>query len=83
MFGIITYDLLFFVLPAALVAAFVITLWRYFSAKRENKKSPGTFSDETLKERKIALVVVSGILAVFVAVVVGLIAMLFTAVAFM
>ena len=83
MFGIILYDVIFFAVPAILLVFFAISLYRYISAKRENEETPDTFSAEEIKKRKIILIVASIIAATLVAIVIGFIAMLFMAVAFM
>ena len=84
MFGILLYDIFFFAIPLALIALFGISLYRYVSAKKQNKVAPGTFSDEEVKNRKVVLIVLSVVAGVLVAIVIGFIAlMLFMAVAHM
>ena len=83
MFGILLYDILFFSIPIILIALFGISVYRYVSAKKQNKVAPGTFSDDEIKKRKIMLIVLSVITAVLVAIVIGFIVLLFMAVAFM
>lgn len=83
MFGILLYDILFFGIPAILLALFGISLYRYVSAKKQNKAAPGTFSDEEIKKRKIMLIVLSVIVGILVVVVIGFLALLFMAVAYM
>lgn len=83
MFGIMLYDILFFGIPAILLLLFGISLYRYTSAKKENREQPGTHSPEEMKKRKLLLIVLSVIAGVLVAVVIGFIALLFMAVAFM
>ena len=41
MFGILLYDILFFGIPVILIALLGVCLYRYISAKRQNKASPG------------------------------------------
>ncbi|MBQ8523469.1 MAG: hypothetical protein IJ457_02470 [Clostridia bacterium] len=83
MFGILLYDILFFSIPIILIALFGISVYRYVSAKKQNKAAPGTFSDDEIKKRKIMLIVLSVITAVLAAIVIGFIVLLFMAVAFM
>ena len=83
MFGIILYDILFFAIPAIIIALLGVSIYRYVSAKRKNKLTPGTFSDEEMKKRKIWLIVSAIIAGALVIVVIGFIALLFMAVAFM
>ena len=83
MSGILLYDILFFSIPIILIALFGISVYRYVSAKKQNKVAPGTFSDDEIKKRKIMLIVLSVITAVLVAIVIGFIVLLFMAVAFM
>ncbi len=37
MFGIIIYDILFFAIPAIIIALLGVSIYRYLSAKRKNK----------------------------------------------
>ncbi len=83
MFGILLYDILFFAIPAALLAFWGISIYRYITAKKKNAQAPGSFSAQELKKRKTILVITSVIAGVFLAVVLGFIALLFMAVAFM
>ena len=83
MSGILLYDILFFSIPIILIALFGISVFRYVSAKKQNKAAPGTFSDDEIKKRKIMLIVLSVITAVLAAIVIGFIVLLFMAVAFM
>ncbi len=83
MFGIVLFDLLFFGIPAILIALFGISVYRYVSAVKQNKEIPGTFSPEEIKKRRIALIVFSVAAGVLAAVVIGFVWLLFMAVAFM
>ena len=83
MFGILLYDILFFSIPIILIALFGISVYRYVSAKKQNKAAPGTFSDAEIKKRKIILIVLSVVTGVLAAIVIGFIVLLFMAVAFM
>lgn len=83
MWSVLLYKLLFFGIPAIVLVLFVVSLVRYVVAKRKNKKMPGSFSDSEIKKRQIMLIVLSVIVGVFVVVVVGFIALMFMAVAYM
>lgn len=83
MFGVLIYDILFSVIPAGALVFFGISLVRYLDAKRQNKQAPDTFSPEDIRRRLISLIVSSVILGVLAAVVIGFIALMFMAVAFM
>jgi len=83
MFGILLYDIFFFAIPIILIVLFGISLYRYVSAKKQNKVTPGTFSDVEIKKRKIMLIVLSVIAGVLAVIVIGFIALMFMAVAFM
>lgn len=83
MFGVLLMDLLFFGIPAAAGVFFAISLYRYISAKKQNKRDPGCIRPGELKKRKMLLLAASVILGVFLLVVVGFATLLFMAVAFM
>ena len=83
MFGILRYDILFFGIPVILIALLGVCLYRYISAKRQNKASPGKFSDKEIRKRKIMLILVSVIVGILTAIVIGFIALLYMAVAYM
>ena len=83
MFGILLYDIFFFAIPIILIALFSVSLYRYISAKKQNKMAPGTFSDTEIKKRKIMLIVLSVIAGALAVIVIGFIALMFMAVAFM
>ena len=74
---------LFFAIPTISAGAFGVSLYRYLSAKKKNKLSPGTLSAEDMAKRKTALIVWGIIAGILVAMVVGIIVLLFTAIAFM
>lgn len=83
MFGILLYDILFFGIPAIVFVLFVISLVRFVAAKRKNKKIQGSFSESEIKKRKIMLIIMSVIVGVLAVIVIGFIALLFMAVAYM
>lgn len=76
-------EFLYFVIPFAAIIFFVVSLCQYLSAKKQNKRQPGSVSPQTLKNRKILLIVSSVIAGVLVAILITFVALLFMAVAFM
>lgn len=83
MFGVFIYDFLFFAIPIAAMLFFGISLYRYCSAKSKNKKIPESFPPAEMKSRLIMLIVSSVIMGVLLLIVIGFIAMLFMAIAYM
>lgn len=83
MLEIIIYNALFFAIPLLFIVLFGISLFRYISAKRQNRATPGKFSDKQIKTRGIILIVLSVILGIFVAVVLGFVGLMYMAVAYM
>lgn len=77
------YSFLFFAIPVSMVAFFGISLYRFVRAVSTNKKNPGAFSADEIKKRRLLFIVSAVIAAVLVAVVLGFIALLFMAVAYM
>ncbi len=69
--------------PITIIALFAISLYRYVSAKKQNKVVPGTFSDAEIKKRKIMLIVMSVIAGVLVAIVIGIIVLMSMSIAHM
>jgi len=76
-------SILYYLIPAAAVLFFVISLSLYREAKHRNKIAPGTYSDEQIKTRKICLIISSVIAGALVVVVLAFIFLLMMAVAFM
>ena len=81
MFDIV--EALYYIIPAAAVLLFGISLFRYCYAKHKNKRTPGTYSEEQMKSRKICLIVASVIAGILAVVVLAFIGLLMMAVAFM
>lgn len=77
------YDLIFFLIPIASVVAFGTCLYRYLYARHRNKTDPECFSERELGYRLSGLVITSVILFVVAVCFVGLIALLYLAVAYM
>ena len=74
---------IFYGIPVILLIFFFVCLYRFLSARKKNKINPGSFSDESMKLRKILLIISSIMLACLVIVVVAFIAILSSAVAYM
>jgi len=75
--------IIFFGLPAIMLVLFAVGLILYLTAKHRNKRNPGTYTDRQMKARFIFTVVTGIIAAVMAASVIGIMVLLFTAVAFM
>ena len=75
--------ILFYSIPAAVIAFFVVSLIRYLRAKKKNRNMPGTYTDTQLKARRLCLIVSSVIAGVMVTVVLAFVGLLFMAIAFM
>ena len=74
---------LYFAIPVAAILFFIVSLCLFLSARKQNKQQPGSVSAQTLRKRKIMLIVSSVIAGVFAAIVIAFIAVLYMAVAFM
>ena len=83
MFGILLYDVLFFAIPAIFLVLWGVSIYRYRAAKIQNREAPGSIPPESLKRRKLAVILLSVIFGVFVLVVLGFMGLLFMAVAYM
>ncbi len=77
------YIIIFFGIPVAALVFFIVSLCRFISAKSKNKKNPGTFTAEEVKNRKWLLIISSLIVGVLVAVVIAFIAVISMAVIYM
>lgn len=82
MYGML-FGLIFFGIPLGMIVFFGDCLYRYVSAKRKNKEEPGSFPEEEMKKRKTMMIVSAVAAGVVVAVVVGFLAMLVMAIAYM
>ena len=74
---------LYFAIPVAAILFFIVSLCLFLSARKQNKQQPGSVSAQTLRKRKIMLIVSSMIAGVLAAIVIAFIALLYMAVAFM
>ena len=59
---------LFFGIPLLTLGFFGISLFRFLSAKRANKKMPGAFGAEEIKRRKLLFIVSAVTSGVFIVV---------------
>lgn len=81
--GYVIFLCIFYGIPIGTLLFFIISLYRYFYAKRKNKREPGSFSPEEMQRRK-SLLKVSGVMAgVMAAVVIGLAVLLVMSIAYM
>ncbi|MBE6570396.1 MAG: hypothetical protein E7658_09310 [Ruminococcaceae bacterium] len=86
MFDLSMFDLvefLYYLIPAAALLFFGICLILYISARRKNKRVPGTFTEGQMRVRLICLIVSAIIAGLMLAIVLAFMALLFLAVAFM
>ena len=81
MFDIV--EALYYIIPAAALIFFGISLFRCCYAKHKNKRAPGTYTPEQMKSRKICLVISSVIAGIMAVVILSFIGLLMMAVAFM
>ena len=79
----IVLSILFFSIPLAAVAFFIVSLIDFISAKRTNNRQPNTYDERELSVRRTKLIVASCIAGVLVAVVVAIVILLWMAIAFM
>lgn len=77
------FGVLLFGVPTLSLALFFISLYRYVSAKRKNKRTPDAFSEAEIGARKMMLVIFSVISGVLLSILIGLTVLLCLAVAFM
>ena len=77
------YSIILYSIPVIIVVLFGICLYRYISAKNQNKNAPGTFPPEEILRRKIFLILASIALGIVVAVVLGFIVLMYMVIAYM
>lgn len=77
------YLYLFFGIPIAITAVFIVSLAMFLFAWIKNRKVPGSFSEQQIKSRGMFLIVMSCIFAVLFLVIVGFIIMLMFSIAYM
>lgn len=82
MLGIIM-SCLFFGLPAGAVAFFAVSLWKFLSLRKRQRRASDNVDPQLLKKWKMLLIVASCIAGILVAVVLSFVILLFLAVAYM
>ncbi len=83
MIGVYIFWGLFWAVPITVTVLFVISLCNYISAKKKNKEAPDTFSEDTMRKRKLFLIVMSALAGLIALMVIGLPALLYLAIGFM
>ena len=73
----------FWMVPIAALVSFIVTLCMYIASKKKNKREPGSIGECVMKARRNAFVVCSVVFGLVVAMIVALVILLYTAVAFM
>lgn len=80
--SVFTY-LMFFGIPLAALGFWVVSMLLYFPAKKQEKQVPGSVEPSKLRTYKFMFIVSSVIAGILLTVVVGFMALMFMAVAFM
>ncbi len=77
------FALFFYSIPLAVIVAFIVSLCLFISAKVKNRAVPDTFSKSQITTRLVFLIVSSVFLGIIITVAIGLIALMYMAVAYM
>lgn len=77
------YALLFFAVPPIVIIFFLVSLSKYRAAKARCAQEPTSADQKELKKRKTILIAASVIAGVLVAIVIGLIILVSTSIAYM
>ena len=77
------FEMLYFVIPAAFLVFFIVSLCLYVCAKIKNKKKAGSVEESRVKLYKMLLIISGIIVGVIAAVVISFITLMFMAVAYM
>lgn len=77
------FEMIFYAMPIVVAAFFVVSLILFLSAKGKNRKQPGTVPSEEIKWKKLLLIISAVTLLIYLAIAIGLILLIATAVAFM
>ncbi len=83
---ILTYVFVYgvlFGLPIAAEAFLAVSIFRFVSAKVKNKRVPNSYTDKQIKTRLILLIVSAAIFLTLIAVIIGFVLLLFSAIAYM
>lgn len=81
--GSIIFGILLFAIPALLFTFLIISIIFYVSGIQKNKKNPGSVPAKTIQSRKIALVISAILSALVIVIVIGFVAMMYMAIAYM
>lgn len=76
-------SLIFYIIPILVVVSFITSLIMYLTAKSKNKKNPNTFTTSQIYARKVWFISSAVVLGIMVAIVGGICALLYMAVAYM
>ncbi len=83
MFQQMLVNMVFYGVPLLVAGFFLVSLYRYFSAKRRNEAEPGAFSDEEMQRRKTLLKTSLTLVLILLGVVGALAALFYMAIAYM
>ena len=75
--------ILYYLIPAASLAFFAVSLILYLFAKYKNGRAPGTYSDRQMTVRRLCLIVSAVIFAVMAAAVIAVMALVAMVLAYM
>ncbi len=76
-------SLLFFAIPAAVFIFFVVCLICFLLAKRKNKLHPDTYSAAQISTRKVLLIISATMLGMMLAMIISIMIVFMSAIAFM
>ena len=79
----ILFSALLYLIPLSSIAFFIVSLCCYISAKKRYNADPSDLNDHKKQTTKTLLIVSSIIMGVLLAVIIGFIALMYTAVAYM
>lgn len=74
---------LIYLIPLAAIVFFITSLCNYIGAKKQNKSEPSETNEQKKNTTKSLLIASSVIMGVLLAVVIGFIALMYTAIAYM
>ena len=77
------FNLIFFGVPLIFVAPFLVTLYRYRRVRKENEEFPGTVLEGELKSCKVTMILAAIGAGIIIAIELGFIILLTTAVSLM
>lgn len=77
------FVILFFAVPAISSIILLVSLSLFFGAKADNKKHPGCHAEKQIKRYKLVAIVSGIVTGAFVLIFLGMIGLLYLAVAFM